>query len=88
MWKISDMIQARGTFHCFLPFRRIEEAPDHTAAYGRWLANPRFFGEVAAVVNLPFAAVSAYANYMSYPARNWNFGLSLGIFILAPRFLR
>ena len=88
VWKISDMIQARGTFHCFLPFRRIEEAPDHTAAYGRWLANPRFFGEVAAAVTRPFAAVSAYANYMSYPARNWNFGLSLGIFILAPRFLR
>lgn len=88
VWKISSMLQARGTFHCFLPFRRIEEGPDHTAVYGKWFANPRFFGEVSAVVNLPFAAVTAYANYMSYPARNWNFGLSLGIFILAPKFLR
>lgn len=88
VWKISSMIQARGTFHAFLPFRRIEEGPLHEAVYGKWFHNPRFFSEVAAIVNLPFAAVTAYANYMSYPAHNWNFGLSLGIFILAPRFLR
>ncbi|MCM1117105.1 MAG: patatin-like phospholipase family protein [Pseudoflavonifractor sp.] len=88
VWKMSELIQVRGTFHCFLPFRRIEEGPDHDAVYGRWFHNPRFFGEAAAIVNLPFAAVTAYANYMSYPSRNWNFGLSLGIFILAPKFLR
>lgn len=87
VWKINGTIQARGTFHCFLPMRRIADGPDHQAVYGKWLANPRFFGEVAAVVSLPFAAVTAYANYTSYPSRNWNFGLSLGIFVLAPKFL-
>lgn len=88
VWKMSDYVQLRGTFHCFMPFRRIEEGPDHTAVYGRRLANPQFFGEVAAVVNLPFAAVTAYANYMGKESGNWNFGLSLGIFMLAPKFLR
>lgn len=88
VWKISDIIQARGTFHCFLPFQRIEEGANHQAERGKWFANPRFFGEVAAVVNLPFAAVTAYANYMSYPSNNWNFGLSLGIFMLAPSFFK
>lgn len=88
VWTFNDMLQARGTFHCFLPIRRIEEGPDHTAQWGSWLSNPRFFGEVAAVVNLPFAAVTAYANYSNTPGQKWNFGLSLGIFMLAPRFLR
>lgn len=88
VWTFNAMLQARGTFHCFLPLRRIEEGPGHSAQWGSWLSNPRFFGEVAAVVNLPFAAVTAYANYTNTPGQKWNFGLSLGIFMLAPRFLR
>ena len=38
--------------------------------------------------NLPFASVCGYVNYLSYPARNWNFGLSFGLFIHALPFLR
>lgn len=88
VWKMSEYVQLRGTFHCFLPFRRIEEGPDRSAVYGRWFADPQFFGEAAAVINLPFAAVTAYANYMGKESGNWNFGLSLGFFMLAPKFLR
>lgn len=89
VWKLSRIVQVRGTFHCFMPFRPVEPGgPDNSEArYGAWFSKARFFGEVAAVVNLPFAAVTAYGNYMSYPSRNWNFGISLGIFMLAPRLL-
>lgn len=89
VWKLSRIIQLRGTFHCFIPFRPVKAGgPDmNEAHYGDWFSKARFFGEAAAVVNLPFASVTAYGNYMSYPSRNWNFGLSLGIFMLAPRLL-
>jgi NTE family protein len=88
VWKINSTLQLRGTFHAFLPLRKILQTPELTPRYGKIFANPEFFGETAFAVTLPFATLSAYANYTSYPARNWNFGLSLGLFILAPRFLR
>lgn len=88
VWKITSTLQARGTFHIFMPYRKILERPDGTAYHGKAFSNPAFFGETTIAMTLPFATLSAYANYMSYPARNWNFGLSLGLFVLAPKFLR
>lgn len=88
IWKITSAASLRGAFHCFMPMRKILENPDGTARYGRWFSNPEFIGEVAVALTFPFATLSAYGNYATYPARNWNFGISLGLFILAPRFLR
>lgn len=87
VWKISSMVQLRGSFHLFMPMQSIKEDSYGHAHYGQWLADPEFTGEIAAVVNFPFASLSAYGNYSSSPARNWNFGISFGIFILAPSFL-
>ena len=89
IWKINENLQARGTFHCFLPFRKIlENQTDFSPYYGDWFSNPEFFGEMALVYNFPFASLSLYGNYMSYPERNWNFGASFGVFILAPKFMK
>ncbi len=87
--KLSDNMQFRGTFHAFLPFRKINEnKADFSPYYGRWFSDPEFFGEAEFVVTLPFASLSAYINHMSFPARNWNFGITFGVFVLAPKFLR
>lgn len=89
VWRMSGMVQMRGSFHGFLPMREIKEnIKDGSAYYGGWFRNPEFYGELAAVVTLPFANVTAYGSYASSPARNWTFGLSFGLFILAPDFLR
>lgn len=89
VWNVAGMLQLRLNVHTFMPLRKIEPDPlTGYAHYGRWFSNPEFFGELAAVYSLPFASLSAYCNYMSYPARNWNVGISFGIFILAPKFLR
>ena len=88
IWKITSSLQLRGTFHAFMPYKKILERPDATAYYAKAFSNPEFFGEAAFAFTLPFATLSAYANYASYPARNWNFGISLGLFVLAPKFLR
>lgn len=88
VWKITSAFQLRSTLHCFMPMRAIRQnETTGQAYYGRWLSEPKFFGEMAAVVSLPFASISAYGNYTSTPARNWNFGLSIGFFLLAPKFL-
>lgn len=89
VWKINENLQTRGSFHCFLPFQKIcENTTNFTPYYGKWFSDPEFFGELAVVYNFPFAALSLYGNYMSYPAHNWNFGVSFGVFILAPKFMK
>ncbi|MCM1076871.1 MAG: patatin-like phospholipase family protein [Bacteroides sp.] len=103
IWKISGSFQLRGSFNCFLPLRKISygypstddsvEAESlrpyaATAHYSKWLSNPEFFGELQAVLALPFGSVSAYGNYTSSHDSNWNFGISFGAFILAPKFMK
>lgn len=88
VWKISSKFQLRGTFDCFLPMRKImHNSATNGAYYGKWLSNPEVFGEVSALLSLPFGTVSAYGNYTTAPSGNWNFGISIGAFILAPKFL-
>lgn len=88
VWKMADMLQLRGTFHAFVPWRRILATDTGGAVYGDRVAGAEFFGELAAVYTFPFASLSVYGNYMSYPARNWNCGVSFGLFFLAPGFMK
>lgn len=88
IWRISSTFQLRGELHAFMPFRKIKENPlNLTPYYGKWFANPEFMGEVSVVLKFPFASLSVYGNYMSYPPRNWGFGLSFGLFFIAPKFI-
>lgn len=85
--KVTDSFQVRGIVAGFLPLRKIEpdlEGPG--AHYGRWLGNPEVFTELQARINIPIGTISAYGNYTS-GGPGWNFGISIGAFILAPKFL-
>ncbi|MCM1518163.1 MAG: patatin-like phospholipase family protein [Pseudoflavonifractor sp.] len=87
--RIADKFQLRGEFHGFMPFRKIKKSSlTSRPYYGRWFSDPEFFGELSLVYNLPFASLNLYGNYATYPASNWNFGISFGLFFLAPKFLR
>lgn len=89
IWKLTDNMQVRGEFHGFMPMRKIlQESGTGRPYYGRWFSDPEFFGELAVVYNLPFASINLYGNYMSYPAKNWNMGVSFGLFFLAPKLLQ
>lgn len=97
VWNPVEKLQIRGDFYGYLPIRDIEAIPAETAGIGnslnpvmmakngKWFDRPAFIGEIAAVYNFSFASLSIYGNYMSHPARNWNFGISFGFFIQAPR---
>lgn len=87
------MLQIRGEFHCFMPWRKLEAEKDENTGiymshYGHRLSNPEFFGEMSAVYALPFAHFTAYANYCTSPDARWNFGISFGLFFLAPQFMK
>lgn len=89
VWHPTSNLQLRGTFNCFVPARKIIRDADnpYLPRYGRWFDSPQFYGEIQAVLTTPFAALTAYVNYQSYPGCNWNAGISLGLFHLAPTFL-
>lgn len=87
VWKLSGSFQIRGVFDGFLPLRKIECSPvGSVPCYGKWLSDPEFFGELQLRFKLPLGSVSAYGNYTT-GGIGWNFGISIGSFILAPRFL-
>lgn len=78
IWKVVNNFQLRGAFHLFTPWR------------DNGVKSPEFFGEIAAVVKLKVVNLSAYANYRTgSPAeRGFHAGLTLGVFVLAPQFLK
>ncbi|MDE6832387.1 MAG: patatin, partial [Muribaculaceae bacterium] len=87
VWIIMEQLQIRGNAHLFQPIRRI--LPDgYGACYGSYFAKRFVYCELSAAYTLPFATLSVYGSYGSYPARNWNCGISFGLYFLAPQFLR
>ncbi|MDE6528324.1 MAG: hypothetical protein K2L78_04695, partial [Muribaculaceae bacterium] len=89
VWQPFQRAQVRLSANMFLPFRKILQAADGIGVYhGRWFADPEFAAELDLVYNLPFASVCGYVNYLSFPARNWNVGLSFGLYFTAAKFLR
>lgn len=88
IYKYNSSLTARLTMNCFMPFRKIMGDDSMHAYYGRWFRNPEFFGEFTLNYALPFANLSAFAAYCTGRTRPWSYGISFGLFILAPKFLR
>lgn len=88
VYKYSSSLSARLSLHGFLPVRSIEEDPAGRAYYGKWFSNPQVFGQIDISYSLPFATISAYGNYATGRSKSWNVGVSFGVFLLAPEFLR
>lgn len=88
IWLPMKNLQLRGDFYGYLPVRHLVDTGfDSVARYEGWFRNPQFIGEISAIYNLPFASISVYGNYLSSPARNWNFGISFGLLFKAPKLL-
>lgn len=87
IWTPVQKLQIRGDFYYYSPIRHL--VPDGRGCrYNGWFRKSEFIGELAAVYNFKFASLSLYCNYLTYPARNWNFGLNLGLLFQAPKFAR
>lgn len=88
IWTITNSLQFRTEFYAFAPIRKIYETTNHVPYHDGWLNDINYMGEASLVYNFPFASLSIYCNYLSYPARNWNFGINFGILLYAPKFLK
>lgn len=87
MWTPLRNLQLRGDFYAYSKIRELKNMGLEVARYGGWFRKVQFVGEVAAVYNFPFASLSVYANYLSSPKNNWNFGINFGLFFQAPKLI-
>lgn len=91
VYKYNSSLSARVAAYGFLPLRKICEAAPGSdiPRYGRWLSDPEFFGELNVSYQFPFkATLAGYLNYSTVPGDRWNVGLSFGIYIQPPKFMR
>ncbi len=88
IYKIIKNLQLRGEFYAFSPFRKILRGDHYDAIYADgYFTHIEFLGELSLVYKFPFATLSAFGNYYTYPSKNWNFGFALGFLLYNPRFL-
>lgn len=87
MWTPVKRAQLRGDFFVYSKIRDLVDRGQLPTVYGKWFHRTDFIGEIAAVYNFPFASLSVYVNYLSYPRNNWNFGINFGMYFQAPKLL-
>lgn len=85
VWTPTKLIQVRGDFYAYSKFRNLENRGQEVTRYNGWFKKVRYIVEVAGVINFPFASLSVYCNYLSYPRKNWNFGVNFGLYFQAPK---
>lgn len=89
VYKYNSNISARVGGYAFLPLRSINEnIADGSAYYGRWFRDPQFWAEAAVSYKFPFATLSGYVNYATINGDHWHVGITFGIHLLPPKFLR
>lgn len=88
VWKLGQFFQMRGYAEAFVPLRDILSDADGLAMWSDWMPRVEFFGRLEAVATVKSTVVKAYGYYSGARGAGWNFGISLGAFIRAPRFLR
>lgn len=90
VYKLTSQLQLRGTFHIFAPWQRLGFDETGATTLSKKIPDPEFFGEIQAVANLKYVNVCAYANYRTgyRNDQGWHVGVTLGLFMLAPEFLK
>ncbi len=89
IYKITSSLQLRNETYAFLPYQTIYRKADNTAAYSDPFTAFHFMSETSLVFNVfDVAFVSAFVNYYSSAASQWNFGINIGCLLFNERFLR
>ena len=83
---LTKMIHLRSEIYAFMPIFPIKKLQNNGVTYGDAFSDIHFMGEIAAVLQLPFASISVFANTYDFPFNKWNFGLNIGYLIFNPKF--
>lgn len=88
IYKVNAFIQIRGGMYGFLPYRKIHEAPDGTAYFGKKRFNDfQYITEIAVAARVSTITVSGYVDFYSSHKKGVNLGVTLGWFMFNERFI-
>jgi len=89
VYRYNESLSARIGAYGFLPVRSITGSTvTDEAGRGRPFRDPELWAEAAVSYRFPVGTLAGYASYTTSPGDRWRVGLSLGVFILPPKFLR
>lgn len=92
IYKYNSNLSARLQGYCFVPIREIKPVPRETGAPGaalsnKWFGHAQWHAELDICFKLPFATLTGYCSYATAQV-GWNVGITFGVFLPAPRYLR
>ena len=88
VYRYNESLSVRAGAYGFLPVHKICGTVDGGVAEGRTLRDPELWTEAAVSYRFPAGTLAGYVSYTTSPGDRWRVGLSLGVFILPPKFLR
>jgi hypothetical protein len=84
--RINKNLDLRTEGYIFMPIDKLNQRADGSMYHGKTLSCPNWMSEIALVYELPFTAISVFANHYNTPKKNWNVGLNLGFLLRSPNF--
>lgn len=81
--KITEQLHLRFENYIYTPLSYFSSAFGGLAASSDLV----YLGELNLVMQLHFLTISAYGNYYSHPANNWNLGLNIGFLLFNDRLI-
>ena len=87
VYKFNSSLSARLSANAFVPVRKFVHLPGGAVRYGNWFGSTDVFTELDVVYRFPFASVALYGNYSTCPGAKFNFGITFGMYLPAPKFL-
>lgn len=88
IYKMNNFLHFRTGFYGFVPYRKIREASDGTAYFGKKrFSDFQYIAEVAAVAKFSSIIVSGYVDYYSSKKNGVNAGITVGWFMFNERFI-
>ncbi len=81
IYRINDILQIRWENYLYAPHKPIVPTAKFAAAYGKAFSKGYLLSEISGVAQLRYITASVYANWYSYPKKNFNVGLNIGYLI-------
>ena len=87
VYKINDILQLRGEFYGFLPYKTIGEKPDGGSYYKKHFDGFEYIAQVSIACKFSALTLSGWADYYSSHEERFKVGLTLGWFMFNERFI-
>ena len=87
VYKLNDILQVRGEFYGFFPYKTIKEDSTGGSYYAKRLQDIEYITELTVACKFSSLTLAAWADYYSSHKKSIKVGLTLGWFMFNERFI-